>query len=50
MMQRDRLPETISIFAVGIIACSGNSGVLFAPKSGRETSKNFYPEGGSRSV
>ncbi len=36
MMARNRFPETISIFAVGI-AVGAALGVLFAPKSGAET-------------
>lgn len=43
MMRRDRFPETISIFAVGI-AVGAALGVLFAPKSGRET-QDFLSEG-----
>ena len=43
MMRRDRLPETISIFAVGI-AVGAALGVLFAPKSGKET-QEFLSEG-----
>ena len=36
MMGRNKFPETISIFAVGI-AVGAALGVLFAPKSGAET-------------
>lgn len=43
MMRRNRLPETISIFAVGI-AVGAALGILFAPKSGRET-QEFLSEG-----
>jgi gas vesicle protein len=43
MMRRNRLPETISIFAVGI-AVGATLGVLFAPKSGRDT-QEFLSEG-----
>jgi gas vesicle protein len=36
MMKRNRLPETISIFAIGL-AVGTALGVLFAPRSGEDT-------------
>ena len=43
MIGRDRFSETFSIFAVGI-AVGATLGLLFAPKSGKET-QEFLSEG-----
>ena len=40
MTKQNRLPETISIFAVGL-AVGAALGVLFAPKSGDDTREIF---------
>jgi gas vesicle protein len=45
MSVKNRLPETISIFAVGL-AVGAALGVLFAPKSGEETRE--FIVGGAR--